>query len=232
LPARPYFSIIRRCRLGPAVAPRADDVDEELRMPVRAVVFDIGGVLEFTPPMGVTDRWEKRLGLAAGELRRRLHGVLFGGSIGTLREAEVYRSIGEILGVDAATVDAYMQDTWTEYLGSLNAELARYFAGLRPRYRTALLSNSFVGAREREQHRYGFQDMTDLIVYSHEVGMAKPDPRIYRLTCQRLGVPPAETLFLDDTQAIVDGALDVGLQAILFQDTAQAIADIETRLAA
>jgi putative hydrolase of the HAD superfamily len=123
-----------------------------------------------------------------------------------------------------------VQDIWTEYLGTLNAELAGYFSSLRPRYRTAMLSNSFVGAREREQERYGFGDITDLIVYSHEVGMSKPDPRIYRLACDRLGVRPEQVVFLDDRPDFVEAALEAGITAILFQDNEQAIADIEARL--
>jgi putative hydrolase of the HAD superfamily len=93
-----------------------------------------------------------------------------------------------------------------------------------------LLSNSFVGARGREQRRYRFRELVDLIVYSHEVGLSKPDPRIYRLTCRRLGVRPAEAVFLDDAEPAVDGARAVGMQAVLFEDNAQAIAEIEALL--
>jgi epoxide hydrolase-like predicted phosphatase len=142
----------------------------------------------------------------------------------------VQASIAELLRLDDARVAAFMQEIWTEYLGTLNTELAGYFGGLRPRYRTALLSNSFVGAREREQERYGFGDITDLIVYSHEVGVAKPDPRIYRLTCDRLGVLPDQMVFLDDRAEYVEGALDSSIQAILYHDNNQAIADVEAAL--
>jgi putative hydrolase of the HAD superfamily len=72
--------------------------------------------------------------------------------------------------------------------------------------------------------------MTDLIVYSHEVGMSKPDRRIYELTCERLGVRPEEMIFLDDTEWAVDGARAIGIQAVLFEDNAQTIAEIKARL--
>ena len=197
---------------------------------VRAVVFDIGGVLEITPPLGVSEHWEARLGLRPGGLRERLREVRAAGEVGTISEPEARRRTGELLGLDDAQVDAFMADVWREYLGTLNVELAEYFGGLRPRYRTAMLSNSFVGARGREQRRYRFGELADLIVYSHEVGMSKPDPRIYLLTCERLGVRPAETVFLDDAELAVDGARAVGMQALLFEDNAQAIAAIEARL--
>jgi epoxide hydrolase-like predicted phosphatase len=197
---------------------------------VRAVVFDVGGVLELTPPLGVSEHWEARLGLRPGGLRERLREVRAAGEVGTISEPEARRRTGELLGLDDAQVGAFMADLWREYLGTLNVELAEYFGGLRPRYRTAMLSNSFVGARGREQRRYRFDELADLIVYSHEVGMSKPDPRIYLLTCERLGVRPAEAVFLDDAEVAVDGARAVGMQAILFEDNAQAIAAIEARL--
>lgn len=201
-------------------------------MTIRAVVFDIGGVLEITPRTGWGERWEARLGLAPGELRRRLGDVWRGGAVGAIAEADVERRTGEILGLERADVDAFMADLWAEYLGTLNVELAAYFGGLRPRYRTGILSNSFVGAREREEARYGFGDLCDTIAYSHEEGLAKPDPLIYALTCARLGVRPEETIFLDDVAACVDAARACGLHAFLFRDTAQAIADIEACLTA
>jgi epoxide hydrolase-like predicted phosphatase len=199
-------------------------------MQVRAVVFDIGGVLEDTPATGLVEKWEAALRLGRGELNERLGGVWRAGEIGAISEAEVRASVALRLQLDQAQAEAFMHDIWTEYLGTLNTELASYFGGLRPRYRTALLSNSFVGAREREQERYGFGDITDLIVYSHEVGMAKPDPRIYQLTCERLGVRPEQVVFLDDRADFVDGALETGMRAILYEDNDQAFADLEAAL--
>jgi putative hydrolase of the HAD superfamily len=125
-----------------------------------------------------------------------------------------------------------MDDIWEEYLGTLNVELTEYFRSLRPQVQTAILSNSFVGARRKEQERYHFDEMCDLIIYSHEVGMSKPDRRIYELTCERLGVQPAEIVFLDDYEPCIVAAREFGMQAILFQETSQAIADIQTCLQA
>lgn len=199
-------------------------------MSIRAVVFDIGGVLEFTPAMGMAEKWEDRLGLGRGELPERLGAVFAAGNVGALTEPEIHVRIGQVLALGAGTVDAFMADLWTEYLGTPNAELIAYFAGLRPAYRTGIISNSFVGAREREQQRYGFEQLTDEIIYSHEAGICKPDPRIYELACERLGVLPEEMIFLDDVEPNVEAARDLGAHGILFTSTAQAITDIETYL--
>ena len=187
-------------------------------------------MLELTPPLGTAGKWEGRLRLPPGGLAG-LGSLFAAGNVGAVTEAEIRRGIGDLLAVDEPTVDEFMSDMWAEYLGTLNTELAAYFAGLRPAYRTGIISNSFVGAREREQERYGFGQMTDVIIYSHEAGISKPDPRIYRLACDRLGVLPEEMIFLDDLEPNVTAAAELGASGILFTSTAQAIADIEARLA-
>jgi HAD superfamily hydrolase (TIGR01509 family) len=63
-------------------------------------------------------------------------------------------------------------------------------------------------------------------------GIAKPERRIYELACERLGVQPTEMIFLDDAERCVAAAHDCGIHAILFQNTAQAIADVEAVLRA
>jgi putative hydrolase of the HAD superfamily len=93
-----------------------------------------------------------------------------------------------------------------------------------------MLSNSFIGAREREEARYRLGEMTELIVYSHEEGIEKPDAQIYERTCELLALPPGETVFLDDVEAYVEGARAIGMHAILYRDNAQAIRDIEALL--
>jgi epoxide hydrolase-like predicted phosphatase len=194
---------------------------------IRAVLFDVGGVLEITAPTGWIDRWARRLGCTSASLEQRLDRLWRGGETGAVPLSEIERRTAETLDLDAAALAELMGDAWAEYLGSLNRELADYFSRLRHRCRTAILSNSFVGAREREQEAYGFEDLCDAIFYSHELGLLKPDPAIYRVACERLGVRPQEALLLDDLQANVDGARAVGMRAITFTSNAQAISAME-----
>lgn len=67
-------------------------------MVIRAVVFDIDGVLEITPDLGVDRRWETRLGLPAGEIGARLRDVWEGGSVGTITLDDVYEALKDRLG--------------------------------------------------------------------------------------------------------------------------------------
>lgn len=203
-------------------------------MTLRAVVFDLGGVLELDVielvDHGLDARWEARLGLPAGELDRRMQSFWHAGSVGACTEEEVHQGMREQLGMSQEQVEEYMSEMWDWYCGRLNVPLANYFRSLRPRYRTAILSNSFVGARREEQRRHQVEDMCDLIIYSHEVGVAKPDQRIFELTWQRLGVQPEEMLFLDNSRGHVEAACVCGIQAILFENTDQALAALESQL--
>lgn len=200
-------------------------------MVVRAVLFDIGGVLEITPDLGVVPQWEDRLGLPAGTLGQRLADIWAGGEVGIVTETDVHQALRDRLGLDDGQVAGLMADMWREYLGTPNTELIAYLRHLRPRYRTGIISNSFVGAREREQAAYGFAELVDVLIYSHEAGISKPDPRIYALACAQLEVAPQEAVFVDDTDVRVDGARRAGLHAVLYQDNAQVIGELNDLLA-
>lgn len=215
-------------------------------MPIRAVVFDIGGILEIVPEGGdptqqfpaLIARWEARLHLPSGELRAQIRGVSEqlasqgkDMGLGTCSEEEWQAELQHATGMSQEHLAMFLREYWDVYLGHPNEELMRFFSSLRPRYQTALLSNSGSGARREEQARYHFNEMTDRIIYSHEEGVAKPDRRIFALTCERLGVPPEAILFLDDVAANVAAAQAFGMHAILFQNNDQAIADINACLA-
>jgi FMN phosphatase YigB (HAD superfamily) len=196
------------------------------------VVLDIGGVLEITPDTGWSGRWERRLGLPEGAVRDRLWHVWRAGAIGGITEAEVDAAVTAELGLDAAQLVRFNDGLWDEYLGTPNVKLMGYVRGLRGRCGLGILSNSFVGAREREQQAYGFDELVDHIVYSHEIGVEKPDPRAYEITCDRLTARPADCLFIDDAPVNVEAARAAGMRALLFEDNATTIAAIEAHLAA
>lgn len=200
-------------------------------MTIKAIIFDIGGVLEITPNLGLDKKWEKKLNLKPGELNERLGDVWRGGSLGTISIEQVHQSIGEVMSWSDAQVKEFMDDLWREYLGTLNVELVEYFRGLRPRYQTAIISNSFVGAREKETEHYQFDTLCDLIIYSHEVGLSKPDPRIFALACERLGVQANEVIFVDDHKEVYASAQEMGMHCIEFRDNAQVIGEIEACIA-
>lgn len=205
-------------------------------MAVRAVVFDAGNVLELTQDQHDLAQWAAIAGLPQQEFLARIDGVFDGADVGTVTLAQVQGRLAAAIGGDAGRAEAILECMWRVYLGVPNASLAAWARTLRPAFRTAILSNSCVGAREREQARYGYRDLVDDLVYSHEVGLVKPDPRIYALCCERLGVRPQEAVLVDDRAENVDGARAAGMHAVHFaggtlaQRNAAAIAEVSALL--
>ncbi len=196
---------------------------------MRAVVLDIGGVLEITPATGWDARWEQRLGLPAGDLNRRCAEIWAAGDVGRITEAEVSTRLATTLSLSPPQLEAFLADLWQEYLGTPNEELIAYVATLRSRCRLGILSNSFVGAREREKR---VVDLVHEVSYSHEIGINKPDPRAFADICTRLGARPEDCLFIDDNPPNIEAARAFGMQAHLFTDNTGTIAAVEAFLRA
>jgi epoxide hydrolase-like predicted phosphatase len=202
---------------------------------VRAVAFDVGGVLaKVAPPDRWLGRWQRRLGLTAVEFQVALASVDPGDVIktGGLSEAQYRHRYTAALGLTGAQVEEFIADMWDGYCGELDHELTRYAASLRPRFATAIVSNSADGARREEQARYGFGGLFGTILYSHEAGAAKPDRRIYAMLCDRLGVPPQDVAFVDDVQENVDAAIEFGIHGVLHRRSAESIAVINSLITA
>jgi putative hydrolase of the HAD superfamily len=196
-------------------------------MVIRAVIFDIGGVLEITEPTGWGESWARRLDLSWAEIVARLAATWEAGELGAIDLAGVECETMALLGISEIEMRQFMSGLWTEYLGRLNRELADYFASLRPRYRTGILSNSFVGARELEGEAYGFEELCDVVVYSHEEGLKKPDPRFYEVVLERLGVLANEAVFVDDSPVFVEAARKLAMSGVVYIDNRQVLAELE-----
>lgn len=198
-------------------------------MTIKAVVFDIGGVLEQVQGDAWPDvwirGWERRMNLPAGHVAAALEST---GDMVTaeMSEAQIRDLYADVLGLDEHQAHQMMAEMWDAYCGELDVAMRDFAAGLRPRFATAILSNSADGARREEQRRYGFEELVDVIVYSHEVGVAKPDPAIFRLTQERLGVEAHEIVFLDDHDPHVQAARACGWHAVWHRDTAESIQEI------
>ena len=104
-------------------------------------------------------------------------------------------------------------------------------SGPPPAYKTGILSNAWSDGRQIIAGKFALGDAVDDLVVSAEVGLAKPDPRIYELATTRLGVRPDETIFVDDFMRNIDSTHKFGMQAVHFRNREQAIADVRALLA-
>jgi len=196
---------------------------------IQAVILDWGGVLMRTADPGPRLAWDARLGLTpesvnrlvfeSGDWRRAL--------LGQIGEGEVWWNLGARLSLSAEALAELRRDFWRG--DQLDAEMVTLVRGLRPRFKTALLSNFPASLRALLTH-CGVTDAFDEMVISGEIGLVKPDARIYQLTAERLGVPVGECLFVDDFLENVAGAREAGMQALHFAPVDAAKAELRTRL--
>jgi YjjG family noncanonical pyrimidine nucleotidase len=90
-------------------------------------------------------------------------------------------------------------------------------AALRPRVRLGVVSNNLLQEQQEKMRQCGLADYIDALVVSEEVGVAKPDPMIFRHALERLGCGPDETVMIGDSwTADVEGARSAGIRAIWF----------------
>ena len=106
-----------------------------------------------------------------------------------------------------------------------------FWASLRPKYRTGILSNAGSDARAMFTSIFGFDHLVDEMIISAEEGIAKPDERIYKIALEKMGVEPGEALFLDDLSANVAAARQLGMKAVQFLETSQALSEVRALLA-
>jgi putative hydrolase of the HAD superfamily len=197
---------------------------------IRAMLVDLGGVLLHQDWQGLGAHWEAELGLPAGTFLR----ALFEGGdesvlIGRLPEDEWWREVGRRLGGDAALrarIEAFAAER-----ERFDHELAAFLTSLRPSHRLALVSNAWPGACARARTHWKLDELFHELVFSCQVGLAKPEERIYRLACERVGVEPAEAVFIDDSPENVDAAAALGMRTVLFETPVQAIEEVRGMVA-
>ncbi len=191
---------------------------------LKAVIFDVGGVLIRTHSRAGREKWAAQLGLDSWEFE---HLVFNGDSgrqaqLGRQTHAAHWRWLGERFGLSAGQLVQMEQDFFAG--DKVNEPLLEYIKRLRQTgYRTGLLSNYTDAARRLWTEVYPFIQYFDGVVISAEVGVMKPHPRSYHLALESLGVVAAEALFVDDFAENIAGASAAGMQTLHFTDPALAL---------
>lgn len=186
----------------------------------------MGGVIVRTEDRTGRAAWEQRLGLEAGELE----GQVFEGkasrraSVGDAAAQDVWQEIAARHTLSDEQRQQLERDFWSGDV--VDEDLIEVIRGLRPRYRTALLSNAWPDLRQQIEDNWGFADAFDEIVISAEVGVAKPDPEIYHLTLERLGTAPERAVFVDDFKENIQAAAELGMHAIRFHAPQQVLREL------
>jgi putative hydrolase of the HAD superfamily len=191
---------------------------------IKAVIFDFGRVISAQKPMSLFQSYEKDLGLSPGTLNRTMFGspawqeVL----VGRKTADDYWREIGPNLGLRTLDeIHAFRRRYHADE--AINDGVLDLIRRLHGHYKLAVLSNSPPGLA-RWLSDWEILDLFDVVVCSGDEGVVKPDPAIFELTLERLGVAPEEAIFIDDYPGHVEAARALGLHAIRFT-TVEALAD-------
>jgi glucose-1-phosphatase len=185
---------------------------------IGAVIFDFGGVLLRTEDPYPRQQLAARLGLP----KEKLYFQIFDSesarlaTIGKVSAEAHWESVRQALDIAENDFQAARAAFWAG--DRLDEALIDTLRSLRPRYKTALLSNAWDDLRSVILRNWDISDAFDEMIISAEVGIAKPDPCIFQITVDRLGVLPEEAVFVDDFMANIESAQAFGLKTIHYQD--------------
>jgi putative hydrolase of the HAD superfamily len=210
---------------------------------IRAVISDFGGVLT-TPLMHAFASFQDRTGIPAAALGKAMQAIsesdgahpLFELETGRLTEAEFLAKIEDALEPELGH-RPQMRRFGEIYFEALepNEPMIELMRDLRDRgYRMALLTNNVREWEPRWRSMLPVDEIFEVVVDSGFVGLRKPDPPIYELTIERLGdgIAAEECLFVDDVEVNVEAARALGMTAVHFRSSGQAVAEVEAALSA
>jgi len=201
-------------------------------MAIRAVFFDLGGVIVRTEYQSPRQRLAEKFGMDYEELEKIVFG--FGTNVsaarattGQITEEEHWHNVMRML---KQPVQEY-ERVRDEFFGGdiIDREILDFLRSLKPSYKVGLISNAWSGLRKyiiREKFDDAFHHMT----ISAEVGVAKPDPKIYHMALEQLQVKANEAVFVDDFMVNVKACETVGMTGIHFKDPESAINQVKALL--
>jgi epoxide hydrolase-like predicted phosphatase len=198
-------------------------------MTVRAVIFDLGGVIVRTEYQAPRQRLAEALGMEYEDLVRIVFDSDSGqrATIGAISADEHWASVMERLKRPASETTYIRREFFAGDI--VDRTLLDYLRSLRRSHKTGLISNAWDDLRD-DIEREKFADAFDSIVISAEVGAAKPSAKIFQVALDQLGVSPNEAVFVDDFIENVEACERLGMIGIHFKDPESTIDQVRALL--
>jgi len=203
---------------------------------IRAVLWDFGGVVT-SSPFDAFREFERERGLPEGIIRQINATNPHENAWAQLERAEVdVAGFGPLFAAEAAALGHEIDgaDVLRLLSGRVRPQMAEAVRRCAERLICVCLTNNFrsgdgVGLWDDERAREvkAVQAHFHQIIESSKVGLRKPDPRIYQLACEKMGVEPPEVVFLDDLGVNLKPARELGMTTIKVVDPDQALAELE-----
>ncbi|HTY45271.1 MAG TPA: HAD family phosphatase [Patescibacteria group bacterium] len=190
---------------------------------IKAVIFDLGRVLVDFDHTIAARRMAAYTAKDPGEIFAMFFDSELTGSFeeGKIAPREFFERVMELLRCNL-TYEQFLP-IWNEifFLTDTNRAVYALASGLKQRFKVALVSNINRLHFEYLKDHFPIFDCFHCIVASYEVGVRKPDPKIYEQALKSLGVLPQETFYTDDRQELIAGASRLGIRSFVFRDIAR-----------
>jgi len=181
---------------------------------IRAVIFDIGGVLVRTEDNAGRRRIEQRYGFAPGGAEQLVFNSAMGqkAQAGEVTTEQLWQWVQHEIGLSDAALGEFRREFWSG--DQMDGALVDYIRALRGRYKTAIISNALDNLSWLITEEYPMADAFDVVIGSADEKVMKPAPAIFHLALARLACQPQEAIFVDDFLHNVDGARAVGMHGL------------------
>ena len=192
---------------------------------IDAVIFDLGNVLVAVDEGRAADRLAARTGKTRQQIDEYAYGTphAMNLALGKLTRHQFFETVARDLAFDGTYKE--FAAIWSEIFTPIKPMIA-LAKSLKNRMPRLILSNTNAIHMDYVFERFPFVHDFDGHVLSHEVGLLKPDPAIYKHTLEKHGLKAARTVFIDDMAVNVEGARCVGLHAIQFCDADKTRAEL------
>lgn len=201
---------------------------------IEAVIFDFGGVIT-SSPFDAFARFETERGLPVDIIRRTNAANHLENAWAKFERAEVdLDAFDELFAAESLALGAEVRgrDVLPLLSGDLRPEMVEALRRIKAKFKTGCITNNLPNnairnANGRSIYVADVMALFDHVIESAKTGLRKPDPRIYRMMIDALGVDPKKCIYLDDLGVNLKPARDMGMTTIKVLSGAQAIADLE-----
>jgi len=198
-------------------------------MSIRAVFFDLGGVILRTEYQAPRQHLAERFGMDYEDIDKIVFGTASAAraSIGEITEEQHWHNVMKVLKFPAAEYKRVA----TEFFGGdvIDLTILNFLRSIKPKYKVGLISNAWSGLRsyiEREK----FDDAFHHMIISAEVGVTKPEAKIYQIALEQFQVKAKEAVFVDDVLENIEACGKLGMQGIHFKDPESALRQLKALL--
>jgi len=198
-------------------------------MTIRAVFFDLGGVILRTEYQAPRQQLAERLGMEYDDLDRIVFNSESGmqAATGAITSRQHWEAVMKRLKRPLEELELIRDEFFAGDI--IDRDIVNFLRSLRGTHQTGLISNNWSDLRDYLA-REKIIDAFDHIIISAEVGVAKPEPEIFRIALEQAGVKPEEAVFVDDFHVNIEGCEKVGMKGIHFKDPQMSMQQLKEML--